>query len=114
MDVLSSTIRLNRQKAAILLVLGGCMWSLGGLFMKFIDWHPLAVAGGRSLIAAGITIIFLRRPRFRWSYTMIGGACAYASCVVLFVLALLPISELGIVAIIYLLIYRTKKPRKKK
>ena len=34
--------------------------------------------------------------------------------VVLFVLALAPISELGIVAIIYLLIYRSKKPKKKK
>jgi len=33
---------------------------------------------------------------------------------VLFVLALAPISELGIVAIIYLLIYKNKKPKKKK
>jgi hypothetical protein len=32
---------------------------------------------------------------------------------VLFILALAPISELGIVAIIYLLIYRKKKPKKK-
>jgi hypothetical protein len=27
------------------------LWSLGGLWVKFVDWNPLAIAGARSLIA---------------------------------------------------------------
>ena len=28
------------------------LWSVAGLFIKIIDWHPLTIAGVRSLIAA--------------------------------------------------------------
>ena len=34
--------------------------------------------------------------------------------ITLFILALVPINELGLVAIIYLLVYRERKPKKKK
>lgn len=27
------------------------LWSIAGLFIKMIDWNPIAIAGSRSLIA---------------------------------------------------------------
>jgi len=62
-------------------------WSLGGLLIKSVIWPPLAVAGGRGLIAAAFLAVFAPRFRFTWSATQIGGAFAYAGTTVLFVTA---------------------------
>jgi drug/metabolite transporter (DMT)-like permease len=63
------------------------LWSLGGLLLKLVDWHPLAVAGGRGLIAGVFLLVWVRRPKFTWSATQIGAAVAYAACTVLFAVA---------------------------
>lgn len=63
------------------------LWSLGGLLLKVVDWHPLAVAGGRGLIAGIFLLSWVRRPKFTWSATQIGAAVAYAACTVLFAVA---------------------------
>jgi drug/metabolite transporter (DMT)-like permease len=63
------------------------LWSLGGLLLKLVDWHPLAVAGGRELIAGVFLLVWVRRPKFTWSATQIGAAVAYAACTVLFAVA---------------------------
>jgi len=36
------------------------LWSTSGLFIKLVDWHPMAIAGGRSALAA----LFLLALRF--------------------------------------------------
>jgi drug/metabolite transporter (DMT)-like permease len=28
------------------------LWSMGGLFIKMVQWHPMIIAGGRGLVAA--------------------------------------------------------------
>jgi len=63
------------------------LWSLGGLLLKVVDWHPLAVAGGRGLIAGVFLLAWVRRPKFTWSRIQIGAAIAYAACTVLFAVA---------------------------
>jgi drug/metabolite transporter (DMT)-like permease len=60
---------------------------LGGVLIKSVTWNPLAIAGMRSGIAALVFLCYLRRPRFTFSPTQIGGAVAYAGTVVLFVVA---------------------------
>jgi drug/metabolite transporter (DMT)-like permease len=35
------------------------LWSTAGIFIKMIPWNPLVIAGGRSLIAAGVVLIYL-------------------------------------------------------
>lgn len=71
----------------MLLFVCAMLWSLGGLLLKVIDWHPLAVAGGRGLIAGVFLLVWVRRPKFTWSATQIGAAVAYAACTVLFAVA---------------------------
>lgn len=78
----------NRSKAALLLVVVAVLWSSSGLLVKLIDWHPLAIAGMRSAVAA--LLLFLaafRRLRLTWSFPQVGGALAYSALVILFVLS---------------------------
>jgi len=74
-------------RARLLLVLAALLWSSGGLLIKSIEIRPLAIAGGRSLIAALIILVYLSRPKFGLSVPRIGGALAYAVTVIFFVLA---------------------------
>lgn len=47
------------------------MWSIAGLFIKMIPWHPLVISGFRSLIAAAVLAAYMAvsGTRFRWNRT---------------------------------------------
>ncbi|HHF09019.1 MAG TPA: EamA/RhaT family transporter [Candidatus Atribacteria bacterium] len=78
---------IKTKPGTFLLILTALMWSTGGVLIKSISWHPLAIAGTRSAIAFLIFLFYLRRPRFTWSLPQIGGALSYAGTVALFVAA---------------------------
>jgi drug/metabolite transporter (DMT)-like permease len=63
------------------------LWSSGGILIKMVNVGPLAVSGLRSLIAAGIIFLYLKKPKFTWSLYQILGALAYASMAMTFVIA---------------------------
>ncbi len=69
------------------LLLAALFWSLGGLLIKSADWPPLAVAGGRGIVAAIFLALTNRGLRFTFSPIQLGAAFAYAGCTVLFVTA---------------------------
>ncbi len=75
------------SRPVFMLVAAAALWSLGGVLIKSVHWHPLAIAGGRSLIAAATVYALMPRPRFTWSRAQLGGAACYAGTVVLFVWA---------------------------
>jgi len=73
------------QKRAILCVAAAALlWSSGGLFIKLAPMPALAVAGGRSLVAALFYLAVLR-PNLRKA--RLTTAIAYAGCIVTFVAA---------------------------
>jgi len=76
-----------RGRALLLLVLTAVFWSFGGLLIKWVRWHPMAISGMRSAIAALTILVVFRGLRFTWSCAQIGGAVAYAGTVTLFVVA---------------------------
>lgn len=41
------------------------MWSISGIMIKYIDWSPLAIAGGRSLISAGVVVIYMLATKMK-------------------------------------------------
>ncbi|HHU52339.1 MAG TPA: DMT family transporter [Firmicutes bacterium] len=85
---MTETVQTSIQRRAVLLLfLTAVLWSLGGLLIKLVNWSAMAIAGMRSAIAAVVLWVYLRRPRFDWSFAQLGGAAAYSSTVVLFVLA---------------------------
>lgn len=69
--------------------MAGCafLWSLAGLFIKLIDWNPLAIASARSGIAALFLLAWIRRPRFTFSFAQVAAALASAATMLLFVVA---------------------------
>jgi drug/metabolite transporter (DMT)-like permease len=75
----------QRNKAIIALVVTAVLWSSGGVLIKWVNWHPMAIMGARSAIAAALLWVIARRLRFRWSPAFIGGAVAYAVTVMLYV-----------------------------
>lgn len=84
---LLSAHEMKRSTALGLLVLAAMLWSMGGLLIKIIAWHPMAIAGGRSAIAALFLFLLLEKRRPRWSWQMAAGALAYASTLTFFVAA---------------------------
>jgi len=77
----------ERTRALGLLLLAAFLWSLGGILIKLVHWHPMAIAGMRSAIAAVLIRVVFRRMSFTWSFYQVGGAVAYACTVLSFVVA---------------------------
>jgi drug/metabolite transporter (DMT)-like permease len=77
----------DRKKALMLLMAAALLWSTGGLLIKSVTAHPLAIAGIRSALSCLVVLAFTGRPRFTWSIPQVGGALAYAATVICFVFA---------------------------
>lgn len=78
---------MTRKSAALALAFVALLWSVGGVFIKSVEWSPLAIAGARSGIAALFMLIALGKPRIRLSWPLVGAAVSTAACMLLFVTA---------------------------
>ncbi|MBB6217787.1 drug/metabolite transporter (DMT)-like permease [Anaerosolibacter carboniphilus] len=76
-----------RVQAIIYLIVASLLWSLGGFFIKWVQWNPVAIAGTRSAISAMLIWGVLRKPKFVWSKEQILCAVFYAGTVISFVIA---------------------------
>lgn len=59
----------DRRKATLFLIIAAVLWSTSGLFVKIMDWQPLAILAGRSIFSSLLFLVYLRRlPRkpTRW------------------------------------------------
>lgn len=78
-----------RKKAIVYVVIASVLWSIGGIFIKLVDWNPMAIAGARSGIGAVVMLFYLKKPvkTLRLGKVKLLGACTYASLLILFVIA---------------------------
>jgi drug/metabolite transporter (DMT)-like permease len=67
----------TRRQAVLFLVLTATLWSTSGLWIKVISWSPLAILGGRSLVAMIVMWVYLRKPNFRVTGLQLLGAVCY-------------------------------------
>lgn len=84
---LSLDMELSRKSAVLLLSLTAILWSLGGMFIKMVEWNPLAISGTRSAVAALLFLSILKKPSFKWDILKLGAALAYTGTVVPYVTA---------------------------
>ncbi len=79
----------SRDETLGLAALAVCalLWSLAGLFIKVVDWNPLAIAGSRSAVAGLFLLVWIRRPKITFSFAQIGAAVSSAATMLLFVYA---------------------------
>ena len=79
----------NKDKKMGMAAVAACalLWSCGGLFIKLVNWHPLAIAGSRSIIAGLFIMVILKKPKFRFTPVQIMTALAHSLTMILFVIA---------------------------
>ncbi|GHU71203.1 membrane protein [Clostridia bacterium] len=58
----------GRNRAIMQMLACAALWSIAGIFIKSIPWNPLAIAGGRSLISAGVAFGFMRWQGMKWRF----------------------------------------------
>lgn len=83
----SDAHRRHHLRGILFVIAAALFWSFGGLWIKLVDMNGLAVAGGRSAIAAILVFVYMRGSRPRMTRELMLGAVAYAGTVIFFVLA---------------------------
>ncbi|MGJ8455493.1 DMT family transporter [Pseudothermotoga sp. U03pept] len=78
---------MKRSKAVTYMVFAATLWSLAGILIKLVHWHPLAIAGTRSAISALVILAYVRKPKFTFRTDQLLAALFYAATVLLFVSA---------------------------
>ncbi len=123
----------NRNNALILMAFAAVLWSTGGLFVKLIPWHPLAIYGGRALIANTVIFIYMlydhKKPKSKEKqqpfltlnlHTFLGGL-AYSSLSLFYISATKFTTAANAIVlqftapvwiILFSLLFLKKKPRK--
>lgn len=77
----------DRKTAVIGMVLTALLWSTGGLFIKIVNGHPLAIAGMRAGIAAIFLLCIVGFKFMRLTKKIVLGTIFYTVTVVGFVTA---------------------------
>ena len=77
----------KRNTAIKYMIIASVLWSIGGIFIKLINWNPMAIAGSRSAIAAPVMMVYLKKFKFKINKSMLICACSYSLLVILFVSA---------------------------
>ena len=77
----------KRNTAIKYMIIASVLWRIGGIFIKLINWNPMAIAGSRSAIAALVMMVYLKKFKFKINKSMLICACSYSLLVILFVSA---------------------------
>ena len=75
----------ERRKAIFDLIITAVLWSTSGLFVKILDWQPVAILAGRSLFAAIVFLIYLRRIPTRFGLWQLLAAAMFILTQFLFI-----------------------------
>ena len=79
---------MNSSRAHMMLIVAALMWSLGGLFIKLVDLHPISISGIRSLGAALLLFIYISKPKWHWNRYFVIGVLSYCGMVMFYVIAM--------------------------
>lgn len=61
------TAFVDRRKAVFFLLLAAVLWSTSGIFLKTLNWQPIAVLAGRSFFSGLVFLAYLRRVPLRFT-----------------------------------------------
>lgn len=78
-----------RHKAMILMVITAIMWSIGGIFIKLISWHPLMISGARGVVSASVLggYMLYKKIPYKLCKESAGAAIGLAASATFFVIA---------------------------
>lgn len=75
------------KRGRLLVFSAAILWSLAGVFIKFLDLHPLTIVFYRSLFASLVFIPFLSRSEVRFSAPLLVSVVSYTAAISAFVSA---------------------------
>lgn len=70
------TAKDTKNQAIMYMVFCSVLWSTAGLFIKFLPWNPMVIAGFRSLISAGVYLLYMRYEKTEFKinkYSILSG-----------------------------------------
>ena len=79
---------MKQSTSYTILIIAALMWSLGGLFIKLVDLNPMAITGIRSLGAAVVLLIYIKKPKLYLNRYFFSGVLAYSMMVILYVISI--------------------------
>jgi drug/metabolite transporter (DMT)-like permease len=65
-----------KNRAILYMVTCALLWSTGGIFFKLLPWTAMVIAGMRSLISAGVYVLFMRHQKIAFvinKYSVLSG-----------------------------------------
>jgi len=79
----------SKNLAIFYMLLCSVLWSTAGILIKFLPWNPMVIAGLRSLISAGVYLLFMRyqKTEFQWNRHSVMSGIALTGTFAFFVAA---------------------------
>src|SRR4030095_10674344 len=87
MDNSTSPTKSDFVRGRWLILSAALLWSLAGVFIKFLDLHPLTIVFYRSLFASLVFAPFLRRRQFQFNRAILVSVLSYTTAISAFVAA---------------------------
>ena len=63
------------------------LWSTSGMLIKLLPWSPLTIAGGRSIIASIVILLYTRNLKIKFTFYKVAAAVANSATMLLFIAA---------------------------
>lgn len=66
----------SKNQAILYMIFCSVLWSTAGILIKFLPWNPMVIAGFRSLIAAGVYLLYMRYEKTEFKinrYSILSG-----------------------------------------
>ena len=79
---------IKQSTSYTILIIAALMWRLGGLFIKLVNLNPMVITGIRSLGAAVVLLIYIKKPKLYWNRYFFTGVLAYSMMVILYVISI--------------------------
>src|SRR6185436_122717 len=83
----SQASKSHLTRGRLLILAAALLWSLAGVFIKFLDLPPLTIVFYRSLFAALVFTPLLRRVRWQLNAPIVVSAVTYTAAISAFVAA---------------------------
>jgi drug/metabolite transporter (DMT)-like permease len=75
-NTLIMEVKNQKSQAIFFMVLCAVLWSTAGIFIKVLPWHPLVIAGLRSLISAVVFALYMHHVKIGFvlnKYSVLSG-----------------------------------------
>ncbi|MBQ7703683.1 MAG: EamA family transporter [Firmicutes bacterium] len=59
----------DKRKGELMMVAAAVLWSISGITMKYIDWSPFLISGGRGIFSAIIVYLSMRLSHYPLRFT---------------------------------------------